>query len=195
MQSVVRKIFVGLCVSALLLLVASAPLVAQVVAHSTDVAGFVADRNVSVPGTWGDYPYFGGSAGYNVNRSFTVLGEYAFMPMGSVSGISFKQQQYGGAVHYNLLNVGRVGSYFVVAFNGDRFTESDSGASISANGYDVGFGGGWIFFCGNNWGIRPEVRAVKQHIGELDPPLGPGLVYASGTVSVFYQFGGRGKKK
>jgi hypothetical protein len=186
MQSVVRKIFVGLCVSALLLLVASTPVVAQIVAGSTDVAGYFGDRNVAYTGT--DFPYYGGSVGYNVNRSFTVLGEYTFMPMGTTSGVSFKQQQFGGAIHYNLLNVGRVGSYFVGAFNGDRLTVAGTGL----NGYDMAMGGGWIFFCGNNWGVRPEVRAARENFSARSPQS---LVYVSGTVSIFYQFGGKTKKK
>jgi hypothetical protein len=184
MQSIARKIFVGLCISALLLLVASAPVMAQIVAHSSDVAGYIGDRNVSVNGT--DYPYYGGSYGYNLNRSWTALGEYTFMPMGTAGGASYKQQQYGGAIHYNLLNVGRVGSYFVGAFHGDRLTASGLG---TANGYDMDMGGGWIFFCGNNWGVRPEVRAAREHFDGLSE------VYVSGTVSFFYQFGGKGKKK
>jgi len=191
MQSVARKIFVGFCVSALLFLVAASPVRAQIVAHSADVAGFIGDRNVAYNGT--DYPYYGGSAGYNLNRSFTVLGEYTFMPMGKTSaGTTLTQQQYGGAIHYNLLNVGRVGSYFVGAFNGDRLATTAPNATI--NGYDMAIGGGWIFFCGNNWGIRPEVRADHQSFSTT-ATQSPSLVYVSGTVSFFYQFGGKAKKK
>jgi len=192
------------------LLIASVPVRAQLVGHSADLAGYIGDRNVAGVNS-DDNIYFGGSIGYNIVPSFTVLGEYAYMPMGSSNGNTEKHELYGGAIHYNLLNIGRVGSYFVVAFDGDKNTMTWNGGSSSVNGYNASFGGGWIFFCGHNWGIRPEIRAVRDM--ELSVPAYPSIadypvinpsttstanisyVYVSGTVQLFYQFGGRGKKR
>lgn len=206
MQRYAKKALAGLFLSALFFLSASPLAQAQLVAHSTDLAGYIGNRNVLGPSGF-DYPYYGGSVGYNVVPSFTVLGEYAFMPMGSKNGISESQQLYGGAVHYNLLNIGRVGSYFVLAFDGDRNTVTVNGVSSTVNGYDVGFGGGWIFYVGHNWGLRPEIRADKQELLSVpagvtypvyngaEAPANVSTIYVSGIVNFFYQFGGKGKKK
>ncbi len=207
MQKFVKSVFAGLCLSAILFLIAPSLVQAQIAAHTTDLAGFIGGRNVIGPSD-ADIPYFGGSVGYNVVPSFTILGEYTFMPMGTgtQNGIKATEnaQTYGGAIHYNLLNVGRVGSYFVASLDGEQATWT---GKPSVNGYTAGFGGGWIFFCGNNWGIRPEVRANRQELMNVpgggyyytnfaNGPAGNySTVYVSGTVSLFYQFGGKAKKK
>ena len=77
----------------------------------------------------------------------------------------------------------------------DRLTATTSGIYQYSDGYYVNFGGGASCYVGKNWGIRPEVRYERQHTvyGPANETLTANVVDLSG--SIFYQFGGTGKKK
>jgi opacity protein-like surface antigen len=214
-QTLVKNVFVGLCFSASILLVSSAPVQAQVLAHSGEVAGNFGYATVLNSGNPdGDsHPFFGGSGAYNVTSNFTVLGEYFYMPLGSYNcappdavhalgvhpDVDFQEcigstsehvQHYGGAVRYNLLSKTRIVPYLVGGVGGAR----GSGDNFtSVNGYDFSAGGGVSFYIGHNWGVRPEFRYMRFEFSAGGTTVGSNAPAESG--SVFYQWGGRSIKR
>lgn len=150
---------------------------------------------------------YGGSAGANLSGRMTVVGEYNYLPMGSLtqSGVTAteKIQQFGGSVRIPLSASKRAVPYAVVGGGFDRLTAtaSSSGVSVSASqsgGY-FGAGGGANLYIGHNWGVRPEVRWERQQFASTSvagiPVAGGGLNDVRGTVSFFYQWGGRKPKQ
>ena len=83
MKTLVKIAFVGLCISAFLLMVSTSAVQAQVLAHSGDVAGYGGYGYVGNLGVSSNEPLFGASGGYNVTPSITVLGEYTYQMLGS----------------------------------------------------------------------------------------------------------------
>jgi opacity protein-like surface antigen len=210
MKLFVKNSIVGLSVCASLLLILSSTLQAQVLAHSGEVAGNFGYATVLNSGNpAGDsHPFFGGSGAYNVTSNFTVLGEYFYMPLGSyncapdavhalgvhpdalcIGSTSEHVQHYGGAVRYNFLSKTRIVPYLVGGFGGARGS-GDNFASV--NGYDFSAGGGVSFYCGHNWGVRPEFRYMRFEFSAGGTTVGSNAPAESG--SVFYQWGGRGVK-
>ena len=184
------------------LLIIAPSLQAQVISHSGDIAGSVGfghgnfSTSLGSPET-NNHVQYGGSAGYNFSPDLTVFGEYSYMPMGTFSGVSFKTQLFGGGIRANFASSGKVVPYVTVAVGGNRFTGSESGVAVSANGYYVGFGGGASLYISRNFGVRPEVRYERQSVtltaGGGSSTASSNVVVGSG--SVFFQFGGEGKKK
>lgn len=204
MQTFVKNAVAGLVLPILFLLVMSAPVRAQVLAHSGEVAGTVGYDHTSMTNNLtgsADNPtshYFvSGSGGYNVTPYITALGEYKFDPLVTPSGNSatWHSQLYGGAARFNFTPSQKIVPYAIVGFGGYRLTANVGSVNENADGYYVNFGGGASVYCGKNWGIRPEVRYERQH-ATYDPAsetLISNVVDVSG--SIFYQFGGTGKNK
>jgi hypothetical protein len=210
MKSIVRSALMGLCATAFVLLVLTNSLQAQgVVTGTGEIAGNVGFSNLT--GVDGNkHVNFGASAGYNLSDKLTVLGEFSYMPMGSVnasvsggSGSAHgNYQTYGGAARYNLGSSKSVVPYAVVGFGYARCSESaninvtglgSGSASASINGDYVNFGGGASIYLKKGFGLRPEFRYEHQEFYNSGASAGQNV--ALGSVSVFYQFGGQGKKK
>jgi hypothetical protein len=187
-KTFVKNAIAGLCFAALFLLVLSVPARAQVLAHSGEVSGYGGYSHISseLPSVGTNHPFFGGSGGYNVTPAITVLGEYAYVPLGSGGGESAKTQFFGGGARFNFLPATKFVPYAVVAFGGDHYTLTGLG---SVNGWYAGFGGGVSCYLGKNWGVRPEFRYVRQDYS------GTGINSFQESGAFFYQWGGTAKKK
>jgi hypothetical protein len=187
------------------LLVLSTTLRAQVVAGSSDVAGNVGYSNLT--GLDGNkHINFGGSYSYNSAARSTIVVEYSYLPMGSLkasgSGVSISTsgnyQLFGVAERLNIGNSKHVVPYVLIGLGYDRCSASASvsatglgsaSAGAAIGGYYVGFGGGASIYLGNDWGIRPEVRADVQEFSDSGTYVEQNAVRES--VSFFYQWGGK----
>jgi hypothetical protein len=175
-----------------------------ILAGSAEVAGYVggvhgnfnSSTSLGPPET-NNHIQYGGSGGYNLSQGLTVFGEYGYMPMGTFSGVKFTTQLFGGGIRANFMPTGRVVPYATFAVGGNRFTGSESAVAVSANGYYVGFGGGASVYISRNFGVRPEFRFERQSVtltvSGASATASSNVLLGSG--SVFFQFGGRGKKK
>jgi hypothetical protein len=194
-KTFVKFAVAGLLFPALFLLVISAPVRAQVLAHSGEVAGtFGYDHTDYYPP---DGPtsthFFGASGGYNVIPAITVLGEYKYDPLNLAGGgITYHSQLFGGAARYNFLTSKKIVPYAVTGVGCYKLSNNE-GFPMAGNGYYVNFGGGASVYLVRNWGIRPEVRYERQHA-----TIGGADVYANVadvSGSFFYQWGGTVSKK
>ncbi len=210
MKASLKNVFVGLCSAAFLLLFLSNPVQAQgILGHSADLAGNIGFSNLTGVDN-NKHINFGGSFGFNPSSRATILAEYSYLPMGSVSAssggtsasVNGDYQQFGAAGHFNLGSAKTVVPYALVAFGYARCTAgltvsvSGSGSasgSGSLNGDYIGFGGGASIFFGKGFGLRPEFRYERQDFYVSGQSLSQNV--ALGTTSLFYQFGGKGKKK
>jgi hypothetical protein len=210
MQTILKNAFLGLCIAASFLLALSYPVRAQgSAAGSGDISGNVGFS--SLTGADGNkHVNLGGSAGINLSHQITILGEYTYMPMGTLTdtgGIgaaasgSLSYQTIGGAARFNMRGSGIVVPYGIVGFGYARQSASVSlvGAGVgvfpargSLSGDYVNFGGGASIFLGKRFGLRPEFRYERQEFYVSGNSAGQNI--ALGAVSVFYQFGGIGKK-
>jgi|ERR1039458_2103244 hypothetical protein len=201
-----RSLYKSLCASTAFLLVLSSPALAQgIAAGSGEVAGTFGYAHVDGVTSYNHFP-FGGSGIYNLNQVAAVGFEYSYTPLGSetISGVSASEhlQTYGGVARFSF-SESSVVPYVVVGFGGasEKAVASYQGVSASASqsGYYFGFGGGASFFFGPRWGIRPEFRYNREEFFATTID-GSSLAAAGqndvrGTVSVFYQFGGRQSAK
>ena len=130
-----------------------------------------------------------------------VVGEYAYLPMGSVSvdgaSASGSYEQFGGAARFSLDNSTKFVPYVLGAFGYARVSAEvsiagEGSGTGSLNGDYVGFGGGASVYLSRSLGIQQEFRYERQEFLLKRQPAGQNV--ALGTVSVFYQWGGRGKK-
>jgi hypothetical protein len=112
-------------------------------------------------------------------------------------------QSYGAVYRGYLSKSSRVVPYVLVAGGGlsETAVGSAQGAkvSISQNGEYFGFGGGASIFVDPSWGIRPELRYERQQFSaetvDGSSFAAYGQNYVLGTISVFYQFGGKQSSK
>jgi hypothetical protein len=199
MQTVSKNALVHSCFIAVFLLLLSSPVWAQgIVSHSGDVAGTVGFSNLT--GVDGNkHVNFGGSGGINLTDHLTVLGEYTYLPMGSVNldgaSASGSYQQFGGAARFNLGKSTKVVPYALGAFGYARQSANISIAGFgsgsgSLNGDYFGLGGGASIYLHKGLGVRPEFRYERQEFYQSGSSAGQNV--ALGTVSVFYQWGGQG---
>ncbi len=203
MKTFVKNTFSGLMLSALFLLVLSVPARAQVLAASGEVAGTIGYDHTSMSNNLGSpfnptsHYFISGSGGYNVTPYITALGEYKFDPLIPPTGSPFTvhAQLFGGAARFNFTPSKKVVPYAIVGVGYDRMNASETGLTQIASGYYVNFGGGASCYVGKNWGIRPEVRYERQHVTYAPAAeiLTANVVDVSG--SIFYQWGGTGKRK
>jgi hypothetical protein len=187
------------------LLTLSTPLRAQVAARSGDVSGNVGFSNLSGDETvdGNKHVAFGGAGAYNFSDWGAIGFDYSYQMLGSetASGVtvSGKIQSYGGVYRGYLSKSSRVVPYVLVA--GGGFSETAVGTSggmkvsASQNGYYIGFGGGASIYASPTWGIRPEFRYERQQFSATTVGgaalAAYGQNYALGTISIFYQFGGK----
>jgi hypothetical protein len=196
MKSIIRNAFLGLCATALFLALSNSAQ-AQISAGSGDIAGNVGYSNlVGVDGN--KHINFGGTLGYNFIPSSTLVFEYSYLPMGSVSGVNGNYQLLGVADRWNFGGNEKVVPYVVVGFGYARCGASadlGGGATVSAaaNGYYAGGGAGASFFLGKNWGIRPEFRYDEQAYSLDGTTTTQNAFRVSG--SLFFQFGGQSTSK
>jgi hypothetical protein len=193
-ETLVRGLFVALCLAAMAtgLWAQSAQDSAQgITAGSADVAGNVGFSNLT--GADGNkHVHFGGSGGINLSPRVTLLGEYSYMPMGSLSGVAFNTQLIGVVSRLNFFTSKRAVPYALVGAGFDRLNGSESGVNVSANGSYAAVGGGASLYLGKSWGIRPEFRYERQEVTFAGLIADTNVVM--GTASVFFQWGGRGTK-
>jgi hypothetical protein len=194
-KTFVKNAVAGLGIAALFLLV-SASAQAQVLAHSGDVSGNVGYVHANWYGflSSDNHAVYRIDGGYNVTPHVTVLGEWAYGPLGSSVLVgTVKTQIYGGGARFNLTPDKKLVPYGVVTFGGDRNSWSYSGSSYTYSGYYFGVGGGASYYVGKNWGVRPEFRYVRAEFGEYGANQTVNAIAVTGGA--FYQFGGTGKKK
>ena len=192
MKTFVKNAIAGLCFAALFLLVMSAPVQAQVVAHSGEIAGNVGYLHVNYYGFLpsDNHAVYTINGGYNVTPHVEVLGEWAYGPLASVSGETVRTQIFGGGARFNFTPDKKVVPYALVTFGGDRNTTNFAG---NFDGYYYSVGGGASYYVGKHWGVRPEFRYVRAEFGEGGASDSANAVTVKGGV--FYQWGGAGKKK
>jgi hypothetical protein len=158
---------------------------------------------------------YGAEYGYRFNSRWTLLGEYTYMPLGSLQGPgilgSFDEKEnlqiLGSGLRYNINEFHRIlpknvvpyifaGGGYVHHYQKYSFTAIGGGTSTSidkSNGDNVDAGLGASIFLKKNFGIRPEIR--WDHKTLFEPASQVGLNYYDGSVGIFYQFRGNGKKK
>lgn len=216
MQTLLKEISVRSFLAVVFTMVSTASVWAQsapdvglgVTANSLDIAGNAGFSNLT--GVDGNkHVNFGGSTGVNLSDRITVLGEYSYLPMGSVSAssggtsasVNGNYHLLGGAARFYLVRPRRGAPYALVDFGYARCTAGlgvnvsgvgSANASASLNGDYAGVGGGASFYLGHNWGLRPEVRWDRQEYYYSGTSLGQNVVRES--VSVFFQWGGHGKR-
>ena len=199
-KTFVRNAVAGLVLPTLFLVVMSSPVRAQVLARSAEVAGAIGYDHSSFTNNIGSAfnptsnHFFGGSGGYNVTPYITALVEYKYDPLIAPSGSTFTvhSQLSGAAARFNFTPSKKIVPYALVGAGYDRLNASDGPLVQIADGYYVNFGGGASVYCGKHWGIRPEVRYERQHVTYFTETLTANVADVSG--SIFYQFGGTGKK-
>lgn len=184
---VLRVCAVALAVSSCL------PAVCQVAPGSADVAG-----HVEFPTFKGidnkRHVGFGFSGGVNVTSEFAVIGEYAYLPAGSVTYFTAKAdghyQNIGLAPRYSFLTKTHYVPYLTAA---GGFSRASAGASYggttatdAANGGYLGAGGGVSLYLTPHFGVRPEVRYERMmwtYQGSSSH-----LNFTNFTLPVFFQF-------
>lgn len=130
---------------------------------------------------------YGFSGGVNIPGGFAALGEYAYLPMGSLNGVTGKNQLVGGALRSSFLNFLPVSPYVLVGGGLSRVTGSAQGVSASVNGEYASFGAGASLKAGKHWGLRPEVRFERQFYSLGTITSGQNDV--RGMISLYYHFG------
>jgi len=195
MKSIMRNAFVGLCATALFFALSN-PAQAQITAGSGELAvngGFNNAGSFKSDGTVSNYASsFGGSAGYNMSQNLAVLGEYQYIPEGSISGVTFKTQLYGASLRYSY-TADKLAPYFLVGGGGSRGSAGTSGLSASVNGAYVSFGGGVSAYLGKNWGVRPEFRYDDVFFSGGGSTSSATMWQVTGGI--FFQFGGQSTTK
>ena len=201
MQTFGKNAAARLILPALFFVVMLIPAQAQVLAHSGEVAGTIGYNHSSFTNNIGSTfnptsnHFYGGSGGYNVTPHITALVEYKYDPLIPPSGSLFTvhSQLSGAAARYNFTPSKKVVPYAILGSGYSRLNATDSPLVQIADGYYVNFGGGVSYYVCKHWGIRPEIRYERQHVTYFSEILTANVVDVSG--SVFYQFGGTGKKK
>jgi hypothetical protein len=153
---------------------------------------------------------FGFAGAYNLTSHLAVVGEYNYLMLGSLSEVgedetvtaSENLQMYGAAVRFSLINTRFVVPYVLAGGGGNSIRAKVSAGSENATGSESGgygaVGGGVSFYAGHGFGIRPEFRYERQQFPSTtvdgEAVTGGGQNDMRGTVALFYQFGGRGRR-
>jgi hypothetical protein len=102
--------------------------------------GDISVNGQSQPGSSQGYNGWDASARFNVAKFIGVEGDFSGS-YANVSGVSTHVYTYSGGPVVSA-RVGGIQPFVHVLFGGTRLTGSESGASLSTNGYNVMFGGG-----------------------------------------------------
>jgi hypothetical protein len=203
---------VRFCLAAIFIMALSVPVRAQGIAplsgevsanvgFNNVITGIVKDYfNNDSTGINKEYVEFGFSGGVNVTKQVAILGEFNYLPLATAaSGYtgSLDDQMYGGAVRYSPIKSNKFVPYVVVGGGLSRLSVSASAqgvtATVSHNGNYVGVGGGISIYAGRNWGIRPEYRWNRQ--SQTYNGVNYAINASTGTVAIFFQWGGRQTKR
>lgn len=142
----------------------------------------------------------GFNGGYNINQHIEAGGEFNFFndPQPSVGGANVGMHilNYGGLARFNLMPESKIVPYGVFGLGGSHATAKASlgsaSASVSENGYYLGFGGGASIYLGSNWGVRAELRDNWNHFSYQGSNNSTNAFAMTGGL--FYQFGGTFKR-
>jgi len=198
MKFMIQSIRNGCLFAGLTLLALTAPLGAQGFAsHAVDVAAGAgassqsdnhsADGNIHISYT--------GSASYHLTSRLASGVEYSWLPLDSEKGpnVGVHSQLMGLASRFTVLPSWHTAPYVVLAVGYDRLSDVPTGSGSTAyNGIYGDAGLGLSVYATKHWGVRPEVRYEYQSYFS-----GPLSSFGSirGTMSVFYQFGGKDSSK
>lgn len=143
-------------------------------AAGLEVAGY--GGGLSMDGGIGTHSMFGGQAGIRFAHHFQVFGEGNLTQLLSTTESTStttatakaKLANYGGGFEVGLGSGRKLSPYFVTAAGVGRIYVTGSGSSTSGATVNLslpvtnmayyGVGGGFRFYLGKNWGIKPEVR-------------------------------------
>ena len=153
--------------------------IAGTAAASDEVAGYFGGATLS--GGGGSHPAIGAAIAANTNRVLQLLGEINYVPTGS-PGFSASLVDFDGGIQIRFrVPRTKVEPYALGVIGLGHFSASAGSFSSTTNSFFYGLGGGFRYFVGRNWGLRPELRFQKYtssgggHLGMY-------------TVGVFYQF-------
>ena len=191
-----RCILKSFCVSTMFVLALSGISQAQIASGSGEVAGDIGISSVQGANNSRGHVFLGASAAYNVLPNVALGFEYNYQLLGSTTQFGVTEsghlQLVGPVVRVALSESSHVVPYVLGDGGYANVHASASAGSISAsasqNGSYFGFGGGASIYAGPNWGVRPEFRYDRIHVGS-------GTNDVQGLVSVFYQFGGKRSMK
>jgi Outer membrane protein beta-barrel domain len=215
LKSFNKRSFVRYCSAVLFVLALSISLRAQSIRPlSIDVAG-----NVGVGSLAGIYvngqtlplnntlhAEYGASAGVNLTKHIAVVGEYNYLPQGSQippgssTTVNGSYWMAGGAVRIAPFQYKRYVPYLVGGggYIHGNITAASGGvtSTIYSQGGDyVSYGAGVSIYIWHNLGIRPEFRQDRQVYASVNGTTQTARQNANrGTVSIFYQFGGKKPK-
>ena len=198
-----RRTFKSLSGLIFILLAVSSPVWAQgIAARSGEVAGTIGIS--SIKGVDGSrHPLYAFSGVYNVSPWLALGGDYTYQSMGSqtLSGLTASEhlQLIGPVARFSVEGNNTVVPYVLVGGGAAILHAAVSSGNVSIgasqNGLYFATGGGASIYAGQNWGIRPEFRYARLHFNSTSIQ---GISIGSygqndyqGTVTVFYQFGGR----
>jgi hypothetical protein len=205
-QGSIKSTVGGFCLAVSLFLTILSSANAQgVVAGSAEAAGSFGYSSLSGVDNKRHFNY-GAEGAYNLSDKLAVAGEYTYMPMGSAqvyvdegsASESGKYQQFGGSVRYSLTSSRHVVPFVVGGFGFARQSATASinlvgigsgSGSADLNGVYYSGGGGVSIYLHGGLGVRPEARYERQEFYQNGQSGGQNL--GLGTVSVFYQFGGK----
>lgn len=198
-----RRTFKSLSGLFTILLTASSPVWAQgIAAGSGEVAGTIGIS--SIKGVDANrHLLYGFSGFYNVTPWLALGGDYIYQSMGSqtLSGVtgSGHLQLIGPVARFSVDATSTVLPYVLVGGGALNYHAAVSSGNLSIgasqNGLYFVTGGGASIYASERWGIRPEFRYARLHFnsntiqGITVPTYGENDY--QGTVTIFYQFGGR----
>ena len=149
---------------------------------------------------------YGGAIGYHLTPKWTLTGEYTQLPLGSVKvntpggtteTANGNDQIIGAGLRYNFQNFHGITPYTFIGFGFTRESTSYTAGAVNmkygGNGYNADGGAGLTFHMGKSWGFRPEIRWDRQNFFENGSQVSRNIFIESGQI--YFQFGGRGKKK
>jgi hypothetical protein len=148
-------------------------------AQGGEVLGYFGGATVS--GGVGSHPALGVAVGANTNRVMQLFAQLNYVPTGS-GGVSGYIVDFGGGLELRFrIPHTKVAPYGLATIGLGHAHASAGNFSASDNSFFYGLGGGFRYYVGRNWGLRPELR-FQKYTGQ-----GRGHL-ALYTVGVFYQF-------
>lgn len=195
-QNLKWSAIVSICLVVGVSLVLSVPAWSQVNAGSGEVSANIGFNNLTGIDN-NKHVEFGFGAGYNFNKAFALLGEYNYLPQGSitVSGVNGGAHYllYGAAARFSAPTSGRFVPFVVFGGGGAQAAvkASSSGVSVTAsmNGTYVTLGGGASVYLNPNLGMRGEYRWDDQRYSQSGVTTTQSD--SRGLISLFYQWGGK----